>query len=186
MKKMAVVILFALLCITCKTDIGSSGSFIIIEYINPSLVQSDVLTSGSIYDDRLEIYITANMRNPLEIPTLMSSIIVDQIDVEYTRNNSSNIPGKDIPFGYSLPWNQSCVITSGTGALAVGGTLLENVVVIRHIAKIEPPLIDLRETGQEKILYLNGKITIHAYDLGGHRLEPVSANITIQCADFAD
>ena len=60
-------------------------------------------------------------------------------------------------------------------------------VLIRHVAKLEAPLLALREwTNQEKILQLVAVVTIHGKDQGGHRVAPVTGYISVWCGNFAD
>lgn len=172
MKKIAVVILLGVFFAACNSNIGTSGTFLVINSFTPETVTSDV---DSISSDNVYMEITANMRNLLEWPTAMCNAVVDQIDVEYSRLNSNNVQGKDIPFNFSVQCNT---------VVEIDGVELIGIEIIRAVAKLEPPLIDLAYLDQEKVLYLTGKITVHAHDVGGHRLAPVVAYIPIECANF--
>ena len=58
--------------------------------------------------------------------------------------------------------------------------------IVRHSAKLEPPLRDLKEWGEEKILQLIAKITVYGTDGAGKAVEPAVGYVTVWCANFAD
>ena len=70
--------------------------------------------------------------------------------------------------------------------VAVDKDVTFNLTVITHDAKMESPLIELRDIVQEKVLALNATLTFYAKDMAGKRLEPVSRTVIIYCANFAD
>jgi len=150
---------------------GNSGS---------TTIFSDVISdSGSIFNDNGVASVTAQSLNPdNDAPTYYESVIVDQIDVAFYKNGSANVEGSDVPYAFSQAVN---------AMVAVGETVDIPFVLIRHNAKLEAPLIHLRETfNQEKILQLTAKVTISSKDVGGHRLSPAVGYATVWCANFAD
>ncbi len=150
---------------------GSDGS---------TTVFSDVVCGNTIINDTGTLTIAALPLNPTqEDSTYYQDVIVDQIDVEYTRTeNGRNVQGVDVPFSFSQRVN---------AVVELDGTFELGFVLIQHVAKLESPLVEFRIwTNQEKILKLEAKVTVYARDVAGNRLEPVSATISIWCANFAD
>lgn len=156
--------------VTGKDVSGNDGSAIIF---------SDVQTGdGSIINDNAVIAATAKLLDPLNAaPTFYQDVIVDQVDVKFSRTDGRNVEGKDVPYGFSQP------VSAFVG---VDKDASFGVVLISHNAKLESPLIELRDIVQEKVLALNATLTFHAKDMAGKRLEPVERTITVWCANFAD
>ncbi len=158
--------------ITGKDLEGNEGS---------TTIFSDVLSSaGGIINDNCVATVMAQTLNPSpeSTPTFYEDVIVDQVDVAFYKNGSANVQGKDVPYAFSQSLNAHAQVGSET---EVG------FVLIRHNAKLEPPLVHLREwANQEKILQLTVQVTFSSRDVGGHRLAPAVGYATVWCANFAD
>ena len=143
-------------------------------------VFSDVVCGSTIINDAGVLAIMAVPLNPMQDDsTFYQDVIVDQIDVEYSRTEDGrNVQGVDVPFSFSQRVNYS---------VEIGGSIDLGFVLVQHVAKLESPLVELRTwTNQEKVLKLEAKITVYARDVAGNRLEPVTGTISIWCANFAD
>ena len=140
---------------------------------------SDVETSsGVVLNDNAQATLTARPLNPdLETFTPYMNVVVDQIDVEYSRADGLKVQGADVPYSFSQKVNF---------LVEIGSTRNLTNVLIQQVAKLESPLVELINIGQEKVLKLEAKVTFHSQDVSGHRLSPVSAYISIWCANFAD
>ncbi len=141
---------------------------------------SDVITSsGSIINDTGTVELTAALLDPTQTEsTFYQDVTVDQIDVEYSRSDMANArQGVDIPFGFSQ---------KVYAQVAIGETVEIPFILVQHVAKLESPLVELINYGQEKVLKLEVKCTIHSIDVGGNRLAPVVGYVSVWCANFAD
>jgi hypothetical protein len=195
MKLKVLVLIIALLalagCVAKEND-STSASFLVIRSLTgndldgtegSTTVFSDVLTDGSIVNDNGVASVEARTYNPVEDSdahdiTYYMNVIVDQVDVEFMRTDGRNVEGVDVPYRFTQPVNM---------LVAIGDKVDLSFVLIRHVAKLEPPLFALREVpNQGKILELVAKVTLHGKDLGGHRVNPVSGYITVWCGNFAD
>jgi hypothetical protein len=88
------------------------------------------------------------------------------------------VEGVDVPYRFTQPMNM-LVTTLATVKIPF--------VLIRHVAKMEAPLLALREVpSREFVLQLVAVVTIHGKDLGGNRVAPVTGYISVWCANFAD
>jgi hypothetical protein len=192
--KILVLIIAALALASCvaKENDSTSASFLVINSLTgndlegtagSTTVFSDVSLSGSIVNDSGMASITTLTYNPLEDSadhdiTFYMNVIVDQIDVEFMRTDGQNVEGVDVPYRFTQPMNM---------LVPVDGTVTIPFVLITHVAKLEAPLLALREVpSREFILKLVAKVTVHGKDLGGHRVAPVSGLMTVWCANFAD
>lgn len=139
---------------------------------------SDVLKSGVVYNDNAAVVTRAELISPAqESSTYYQTIIVDQVDVEYSRADGLNVEGKDVPYSFSQKVH---------ALVNIGEETEISFVIIQHVAKLESPLIELLNLGQEKILKLEAQVTFHSRDLGNNRLAPVTGSVSVWCADFAD
>lgn len=158
--------------ITGNDVTGSAGS---------TIVYSDVITtSGSFFNDDAAITATAKLLDTSNAaPTFYQDVMVDQVDVKFSRTDGRNVEGKDVPYSFSTPLSVY---------VAVDKEVAFTLTVITHNAKMESPLIELRDPAivQEKVLALNATLTFSAKDMAGNRLEPVTRTVIIYCANFAD
>ena len=192
--KLLVLIIAALALASCqaKEDDSTSASFLVITSLTgndlagkagSTTVFSDVITNGSIINDSAVAVVTALTYNPTEDSeehdiTYYMNVIVDQVDVEFMRTDGKNTEGVDVPYHFSQPMNM---------LVEVDKTASIPFILIRHVAKMESPLIQLRDfPSEEFVLQLVAKVTMHGKDLAGHRIAPVSGYLTVWCANFAD
>lgn len=192
--KLLVLIIAALALASCqaKEDDSTSASFLVITSLTgndlagkagSTTVFSDVITNGSIINDSAVAVVTALTYNPTEDSeahdiTYYMNVIVDQVDVEFMRTDGKNTEGVDVPYHFSQPMNM---------LVEVDKTASIPFILIRHVAKMESPLIQLRDfPSEEFVLQLVAKVTMHGKDLAGHRVAPVSGYLSVWCANFAD
>ena len=144
-------------------------------------VFSDVVTNGSIINDNCVAELQAKPLDPLldiKNVTPYMDVLVDQIDVEFRRTDGRNVEGVDVPYRFTQPMSM---------LVSFSDTVKIPFVVIRHVAKMEAPLLALREVpSREFVLQLVAVVTIHGKDIGGHRVAPVTGYVTVWCANFAD
>lgn len=170
-------------------NLSNSSSRLILELLTgPDLegtpgsttVFSDVITStGSIFNDNASVTLRAELLNPDETvtSTYYQDIIIDQIDVSYSRTDGLNIEGSDVPYSFSQKVNY---------LVTIGNIITMDFVVVQHNAKTESPLVELVNLGQEHILKMEAKCTFYGKDVGGNRVAPVTGSISIWFANFAD
>ncbi len=192
--KLLVLIIAALALGSClaKENDSTSASFLVVTSLTgndlagkagSTTVFSDVITNGSIVNDSAIAVVGALTYNPTEDSeahdiTYYMNVVVDQIDVEFLRTDGKNVEGVDVPYHFSQPVNIM---------VEVDKTASIPFILIRHVAKMESPLIQLRDfPSEEVVLQLVAKVTVHGKDLAGHRVAPVSGYLSVWCANFAD
>lgn len=191
--KSLVLIIAALAMASCNASENESTSGSMLQLVSltgndlegkagSTTVFSDVSSAGSIVNDNGVAAINAIPINPYlpanELTPYMD-VLVDQIDVEFKRADGRNVEGVDVPYRFTQPMSMLATI---------GGPTVEiPFVLIRHVAKMEAPLIALRDIpSREVVLQLIAVVTIYGKDLGGHRVAPVTGYISVWCANFAD
>ena len=170
-------------------NLSNSGSTLIIVLITGTdaegnagvtTIFSDVLTtSGSIYNDTATATLTALLLDPVQTTgTFYQDIIVDQVDVEYTRSDMPQAtPGVDVPFGFSQKVYSRVLI---------GETITLPFVLVQHVAKLESPLVELINVSQEKIIKAEAICTFYGKDVAGNRIAPVVGRVSVWFGNFAD
>jgi hypothetical protein len=183
------VILFNFPACNKLENLSESGSALIVTFITgldlegnagSTTIFSDVITtSGGIVNDPATATLTTVLLDPYQTTsTFYQDIIVDQVDVEYSRSDIPNAQqGVDVPFSFSQ---------NVYARVAVGETLEMPFVLVQHVAKLESPLVELINLGQEKVLKMEAKCTFHGKDVAGHRVAPVVGHVSVWFSNFAD
>jgi len=145
-----------------------------------TVMYSDVITgAGSIYNDNAVAVLEAHSLDPFDVNlTTYKDIIVERVDVEFTRTDGLNTEGVDVPYAFSQEVN---VLVQTEGSVSD----LE-FQVITHNAKLESPLVGLVNIGGEKILKLEAHCTFYGRTVSGYAIAPVTRTISVWCANFAD
>lgn len=163
-----------------------------------SIIFSDVFVSGdgsgsseqdgTVFNDPATVTVANILLDPYpdQAPTFYNAITVDQIKVEYSRPDGRNIEGVDVPLSFTQEI-KSLLLPPELATDTLNITYYPvSFTIVRHSAKLEPPLRDLKEWGEEKILQLIAKITIYGTDNAGKAVEPAVGYVTVWCANFAD
>ncbi|MFN7974525.1 MAG: hypothetical protein U0166_19600 [Acidobacteriota bacterium] len=97
-----------------------------------------------------------------------------RLSVQYTRGDGHNVQGVDIPYNFDA-------VMSGT--VVVNTTQDFFFVLVRHVAKMERPLVDLIGSGSEEIIYTNTRCDFYGRDIAGNEHQ-CFAWIDIEFGDF--
>ncbi len=172
------------------TEAGRAASYLVIENLQgargntpnemSSILQSDVLTKGSVYEDpgqvtfRLALKDPGGAASPLT-PSSTNYITVTHYRVVFRRTDGRNTPGVDVPYPFE----------GGMTVTVVSGTVSAGFVLVRGQAKLEPPLRALVGSGGAIFISTIAEVTFYGHDQAG---TPVSATgyITVNFSDWAD
>ncbi|MEN8223273.1 MAG: hypothetical protein ABFR36_08445 [Acidobacteriota bacterium] len=155
---------------------GTDGSTTI--FIDVVQVNDD--GTMTIYNDNGVAELSAVLLDPFiedSEATYYQNIIVDQIDIEYTRADGLNVEGEDTIYSFSQKVSYM---------IPLGSVVELPFVLVQHVSKLESPLVELVGLGQEKVLKLEAKITIHGKDVGGHRVAPAVGSVSVWISNFGD
>jgi hypothetical protein len=148
---------------------GKSGNFL----------QSDVvLLSGSVRADSATATLRAETLDP--DPLLGTSpyndVVVTRYLVSYSRTDGKSVPGVDVP--YPFEGSMSTVVKAGS-------TSSVSFVIVREVAKMEPPLVRLVDLGAEQVLTCTAKVEFYGHDTV-NRTVKATGYLTIYFANYAD
>jgi hypothetical protein len=169
-------------------DDSKSSSFIIVESITgtdlsgktASFLQSDVvLTDSTVVADVATVTLQASLLDPAPIlnPSQYNDIILDRYIVSYFRVDGKNRQGVDVPYSFEGSLSQ---------ILKIGTTTSISFVVVREVAKLESPLIDLAlQNRAEGVIEVTAKIEFYGHDLVENKVK-ATGYLTIFFANYAD
>jgi hypothetical protein len=107
-------------------------------------------------------------------PTTNNDVTISRYHVAYRRTDGRNTPGTDVPYAFD---------GAVTGTVPVGGTLSLSFVLVRNVAKQEPPLVQL--VANPTILTTIADVTFYGRDQVGNDIS-VSGSIQIDFGNFGD
>ena len=145
----------------------------------PTLLNSDVLLNGGVFPDiarvttRLAFKVPGTSENPTA-PTSANLVTVTGYRVEYQRTDGRSEQGRDVPYAFA-------------GGLTFTTTDISSAefTLVRAQAKLEQPLISLRNLGGAVTLSVIATITFYGHDQTSSAVS-AEGTIGINFADFAD
>jgi len=173
----------ALALVGCTPDWAKNGDapvVLLMTGINDGApLTSDVrISTGAVCPDSVPLRLENHFKNPRVTATgFRHDFTVERYEVRYFRSDGRNTEGVDVPYRISGNVAQE-VIEEQTATL--------NLEVVRRQAKLEPPLVNLKNSGGPIIVTMFADITLHARTTTGQTTNPVSARLQIDFADFAD
>jgi hypothetical protein len=193
--KILTVLPIILLYISCNpvSNDSRSGSMLIVEYMvgtdmagsETSYLQSDVIFQDPTDPEKTSIYAdsaTASFRtrlvdpNSLTGPSHYNDITVTRYIVTYWRADGRNTEGVDIP--YSFEGYLSAIIP-------VDSVVEVPFIIVREVAKLEPPLIGLQEWRDAGVIEVQAKVEFFGEDQTGRKVN-ATGYLTIFFANYAN
>jgi len=107
-------------------------------------------------------------------PTTNNQVTITRYHVSYVRADGRNTAGVDVPYPFD---------GAATGTIPVGGALTLGFEWVRHDAKEEAPLVQLRGTAQ--IITTIATVTFYGTDAVGNAIS-VSGSLQIDFGNFGD
>jgi len=147
---------------------GSEGNF-------DSKLSSDVITSGTVFEDLGRIGLALGRKNVNAPLSENNQVTISRYRVTFARADGRNTPGVDVPY----PFDGAVTFTvTETGS---SGTFL----LVRPQAKLEPPLIGLRGGGGAIAITTLAEVTFYGRDQVGNDVS-ATASMTVTFADYGD
>jgi hypothetical protein len=193
----AVTGLSALILAGCGTDLSDSNKHtLILEIagITPSVLYSDV-DGQPIDNDDVSVTVNLFRKNPTVSSTsALEHVTLRRYEVVFFRTDGRNVQGVDVPYTITGPLNARLHTPTDTGEIQV----VVGITVVRHQAKLEPPLRNLAGIvlvpkpplgstilSGAGVLTTIARITVHGETLEGEGLQ-ASAEVQVTFADFGD
>jgi hypothetical protein len=157
---------------------SSSGSVPTTGFTSGPLL-SDVVTATGVFDDFGQVTFRTILRDPgapgvVLAPTPLNDITITEYEVRYRLPNGRNAPGVDVPH----PVRGALTLTVPVGSLATGVFEL-----VRHVAKLEPPLATLNTN--LIVLTTIADVTFFGRDQAGNRVSAMGS-VQVNFAQFGD
>ncbi len=174
--------LAGLMMTSCTPDWAKNGQsdvILLMTAINGGApMDSDVeISNGGVCPDIVDLRVENHFRNPNVTATgFRHDITIERYEVRYYRSDGRNTEGVDVPYRISGHVAQE-IIEESSAVL--------QLEVVRRQAKFEPPLRNLVEGGA-LIITAFAEVTLHARTTTGQVLNPVSARMQIDFANFGD
>ena len=115
-------------------------------------------------------------KNPTAPTTGINAVTITRYRVVFRRSDGRNTPGVDVPYGFD---------GAATTTISAGGTGSVSFDLIRHQAKLEPPLRNLAGFGGLGFISTIAEITFFGHDQNGNEMV-VTGSMDVQFGDFAD
>ena len=137
-------------------------------------LQSDVLTDGSVFSDNGRVTMRLIMKDLAEVGTATNAVTITRYRVSFRRSDGRNTPGLDVP----QPFDSAITFT-----VAPGGTSVAGFELIRHVAKLEAPLLALGNN--PVIISTVADVSFIGRDQAGRDVS-ATGSIGVQFGNFAD
>lgn len=165
--------------IVSLTSARGTGSSVPTTFTSGPLLSDvpDVSAGETVFDDFGQVSMRLVLRDPgptgAASPTPLNEVTITGYRVEYRRTDGRNTPGVDVPFPF-------------TGALTMtvpaNGTVSGVFELVRHVAKVEPPLALLGRS--PIVLTVLADVTFSGRDAAGNAVS-ATGTIQINFANFA-
>ena len=138
-----------------------------------SPIASDVRgSSGEIVNCQTEVGMTTIVKNPGNPGGPVQAVVLQRYDVSFVRSDGRAVEGVDVPYRFSAPM---------TVTLQPGDELTFSIDLVRHQAKLEPPLSNI--TGLQ-IVEMTANVTIFGETVSRQTVS-ASGAAAIRFADYA-
>jgi len=130
----------------------------------------------TIFNDIGRATLAVESKNPDAVATALNSVTITRYRVVFRRTDGQNRPGIDVPYGFD--GGATVTITAGSSDSVVFD-------IVRHQAKLEPPLRNLTGFGGLGFITTIAEITFFGRDQNGNEVT-VSGFMDVQFGDFGD
>ena len=186
------VLAAAFLLLSCNALVNKteSASLLVVENLmgkdldgkDTNYLQSDVLIQDpetgaeSIKADSAlaTFQVTLLDPNPGAASSVYNDVQLNRYVVTFNQPNGNNTEGRDVP--YSFEGSMASLVRVGTSAEVA-------FIIVREVAKIEPPLINLRD-GTD-VLQVTAKVDFYGKDIAGKSVK-ATGYLTIFFANYAN
>jgi len=172
-------IVAGLAMVACSADYVEQGQatvLLLVQSINSgSPILSDVRggESGStIINCVTPVGLTVTVKNPNNPGNPNETVVLQRYDVSYVRSDGRAVEGVDVPYRFS---------EAMTASLEPGASLTVSIDIVRHQAKLDPPLANI--TGTD-IVEMTANVTFYGETVSRQTVA-ASGAASIRFADYA-
>ena len=157
---------------------GETSAFLLsdVQVLVETTINGVATKVPTIFNDSLSATLAVVPKNPAALATPTNSVTLTHYRVTFRRSDGRNTPGVDVPFGFD----------GGLGVTIESGSTAEVALeLVRHQAKLEPPLKNLAGLGGQGFISTIAEITFFGHDQNGNDVS-VTGRIDVQFGDFGD
>ncbi|MFP4082357.1 MAG: hypothetical protein ACLFVG_06315 [Candidatus Aminicenantes bacterium] len=150
-----------------------------VNFLQSDVVQVDPDTGYPyVTADPAKATFTAKLMDPASAlgPSHYNSITVNRYTVTYTRSDGKKREGVDVP--YSFEGSLSILVE-------IEETVDASFIIVREVAKLEPPLVNLREGRGEGVIEMQAKVDFYGQDMAENKVK-ATGYLTIFFANYID
>lgn len=160
---------------------GGASAFLLsdVETLVDQTINGQTVKVPTYFNDNVSVTVVAELKNPSVASTPINNVTLTRYHVDYRRTDGRSVPGVDVP--YSIDGGLS-------GVVSVGGPTTASFEIVRHQAKLESPLHQLRNKngfGGTGFISAIAEITIYGHDQNGNEVV-ATARMDIHFGDFGD
>lgn len=133
---------------------------------------------GTVFDDAASATLKAELLNPnpdVNV-SLYNSITVNRYVVSYTRSDGKNTPGVDVPYSFEGYMHTN---------IPIGGTASVGFIIVRAVAKLESPLIELHKGLGDVVIEVKAQIDFYGQDMANKNVK-ATGYLSIFFANWQD
>jgi len=184
-------VLFLLSCNPIENE-SQSNSLLIVESLTGTdiggnevnFLDSDVLkvdsSTGDTYitADIAKATLSAKLLQPDSLlgPSHYNNIMVTRYFVSYSRSDGKNTEGVDVPYSFGA---------SLSTLVEIDSSVTISFVIVRAVAKGEPPLINLSEGRGEGVLRVTAKVEFYGHDMTNRNVK-ATGYLSIDFSNYID
>ena len=154
-----------------------------VQVLVKTTVNSVEITTPTIFNDvvRLDLQLVPKDQSGLAGGTspstsALNAVTLTRYRVTFRRTDGRNTPGVDVPFGFDGGLSTT---------IDVGGITQVSFDIVRHQAKLDPPLRNLVASKGLVFISTIAEIQLWGHDQNGNEVT-ATANLDVQFADFGD
>lgn len=164
---------------------GRSPVFLVITSISAgaggsgatAFLLSDVVTGGSVVNDNVTVNVSVQSKNSAAPTSVLNAVTLTRYRVLFRRADGRNTPGVDVPYGFDGALSSTTI--------DVGDSRAASFELVRHQAKLEPPLKNMAGFGGLGFISAIAEITIWGRDQNGNEVT-ATGSIDVHFGDFID
>jgi hypothetical protein len=157
---------------------GTPSQFLLsdVQVLVEKTINGVVTQVPTYYNDVGTATFRVEAKNPTVETTGINAVTITRYRVVFRRSDGRNTPGVDVPYGFD---------GAATTTISAGGTGSVAFDLIRHQAKLEPPLRNLVQFGGVGFISTIVEITFYGHDQNGNEMV-ATGSMDVQFGDFAD
>lgn len=180
-KLAGVAVALALAAAGCSNDLAKEGTadvfmriVAIVDTVDSTVpyIVSDVGVANGTFAN---VIVAARSKNPANNTTIYTRAIqLERFEVRYYRADGRGVEGVDVPYRFAGDLRTALDIGDSDKNLVV---LLE---VVRPAAKVEPPLLNLRNGGGASVLTIQAEITLYGRTLASNDIVTATGSVPVE------